>query len=70
MPIIPLSSGYFSDTGYRFRYNHFERYDDWYPWSSSAMNEFYDILFYNSDTMIVDKNHKTIAEMYYRLEVD
>jgi len=34
------------------------------------MNEFYDILFYNSDTMIVDKNHKTIAEMYYRLEVD
>ena len=37
------------------------------------MNEFYDLTFYNSDTMTLPpsiQNKKEIAEMYFRLEVD
>jgi len=46
-----MTPGSFSDTGYRFRRNIFERYDDWVPWSKIIINEFYDCTFYNSDTM-------------------
>jgi hypothetical protein len=52
VPVIPLKWGKFSDTGYRFRYNDFQRYDYW--WSKSLRhNIFYDFFFYNSDTFDV-----------------
>jgi len=31
MPMIDISPGHFSDTGYRFRKNIFLRDDEWYP---------------------------------------
>ena len=72
--MIPLHKGIFSDTGYRFRRNTFERYDDWVPWSKTVENEFYDLKFFNSDTMQLGPGladaKKEIAEMYFRLEVD
>jgi hypothetical protein len=69
VPAIPLKSGIFSDTGYRWRYNIFERYDKW--WSQSkTINLFYDFMFYNSDSFTVPKEKTELAEMYIRLEVD
>lgn len=69
IPSIPLKAGKFSDTGYRFRYNIFERFDQWYS-QTLLTNIFYDYMFYNSDTFDVPDRKTEIAEMYYRLEVD
>jgi hypothetical protein len=30
IPAISIAWGFYSDTGYRFRYNNFERYDNWW----------------------------------------
>lgn len=69
VPAIPIKSGLFSDTGYRWRYNKFERYDKW--WSQNmTTNLFYDFMFYNSDTFTVSEEETRLAEMYFRLEVD
>jgi len=68
--MIPMKSGLFSDTGYRFRQNYFNRYDDWYPLGSYNSTIFYDLHFYNSDTVTVGDDYTKIAEMFYRLEVD
>ena len=73
MPFISMTAGLFSDTGYRFRKNVFERYDTWVPWSKEVTNVFYDLTLFNSDTMVLPpalKNKKEIAEMYFRLEVE
>jgi hypothetical protein len=61
----------YSDTGYRFRYNEFERQDGPY-WAINVIDTFYDFLFYNSDTYPTApaSNPDMIAEMYFRLEVD
>ena len=40
--MIDLSPGHFSDTGYRFRKNHFFRDDDWYPFHIKWDEIFYD----------------------------
>lgn len=69
VPSIPIKFGKFSDTGYRFRFNNFERYEYW--WSNSLINNyFYDLMFYNSDTFDVPLENDLVAEMYFRLEVD
>ena len=68
--MAPLKSGGFSDTGYRFRKNYFERYDEWQPLGKAKDEFFFDITFYNSDTISVDLNHAVIAEMYFRIDID
>jgi hypothetical protein len=69
VPGVSMRAGTYCDTGYRFRYNKFERYDNW--WSSKmTTNVFYDYMLYNSDCYFVDESKREIAEMYYRLEVD
>jgi hypothetical protein len=69
IPSITLKQGRYSDTGYRFRFNDFERYDYW--WSSTLVhNYFYDFIFYNSDTYDVPMDQALAAEMYFRLDVD
>ena len=35
MPMVTMSPGHFSDTGYRFRRNFFVRNDDWVPFIGS-----------------------------------
>jgi len=42
MPMIDLTPGLFSDTGYRFRKNTFHRHDEWYPFHRTVDEEFYD----------------------------
>ena len=53
MPIVELSPGHFSDTGYRFRKNTFYRKDEWYPLKETE-NQFYDLTIFNSDIFKVD----------------
>lgn len=68
-PSIPLKSGLYTDSGYRYRYNKFERYDHW--WSKQKITDlFYDMKFFSSDTFTVPKTQKVLAEMYFRMEVD
>jgi len=69
IPGVPMNA--YSDTGYRFRYNEFDRIDNWY-WGESEIKYFFDYLFYNSDTYPTppENNQEIIAEMYFRLEVD
>jgi hypothetical protein len=69
VPGVPANQ--YSDTGYRFRYNEFERQDGPY-WAIKVTDRFYDFLFYNSDTYPTapTKSPHLIAEMYFRLEVD
>jgi len=65
-----MKKGKFSDTGYRFRKNDFNRIDKWYPFGLQVIDTFFDLTFYNSDTFDVGKDSKVIAEMYFRLEID
>jgi len=69
IPGVPMNK--YSDTGYRFRYNEFERQDGPY-WAINVKDTFYDFLFYNSDTYPTPPASapNMIAEMYFRLEVD
>ena len=65
-----MKAGSFSDTGLRFRKNSYYRDDYWYPFSEENYNEFYDIVFFNSDTFTVDRNALIIAEMFFRIETN
>ena len=66
-----ISMNKYSDTGYRFRYNLFERFDTWY-WFTTKTDFFFDYMFYNSDTYESAPSgaEDLIGEMYFRLEVD
>ena len=46
-----MKKGYFSDTGYRFRKNFCEFTDGWWPGRTTNIDSFYDIKFFNSDTV-------------------
>lgn len=70
-PSIPMRSPSYSDTGYRFRYNQFDRTDG-YMYPDNDQDIFFDYFEYNTD---IYKSaplglENVIAEMYYRLEVD
>jgi hypothetical protein len=49
LPSIPLAYPSYSDTGYRFRYNQFDRADG-YLIPKNIDNKFYDCFEYNTDT--------------------
>ena len=70
LPMVPLKKGSFSDTGYRFRKNSFERKDNWYPFANKYTEGFFDMTFFNSDTLSVGHDYTTIAELYFRLETE
>ena len=70
MPSIPLKSGKLSDTGYRFRKNKFDRNDEWFPFIGLSVETFYDLVFFNSDTVDVPKDNALIATMFFRLATD
>ena len=48
IPAVSMFPGY-SDTGYRFRYNRFDRQDGWFL-PDPDVNPFFDYMFYNTDT--------------------
>ena len=68
MPSIPLKAGTFSDSGYRFRENVFEKQDSYIPFWGRNEESFYDMIFYNSDQVSVGKDFMSIAEMYFRID--
>ena len=70
LPNAPMKYGYYSDTGYRFRKNTFNRNDEWYPFGGEWQETFYDMTIYNSDTYMVNEDHNLIAEMYFRLDTN
>lgn len=67
IPGIPMNA--YSDTGYRFRYNEFDRTDGWFT-PNKDLDAFFDYMFYNSDTYPSGPSKDVIGEMYFRLEVD
>jgi hypothetical protein len=71
VPSIPMAYPSYSDTGYRFRYNLFERIDG-YIIPKDDDDIFYDYFEYNTDTFQSAPvgSEALIAEMYFRLEVD
>ena len=71
MPSISMGNGAYSDTGYRFRYNQFDRGDGWI-WPNNFDNTFYDCFEYNTDsfTSTPASVPTMIGELYFRLEVD
>jgi hypothetical protein len=70
-PTIPMRHPFYSNTGYRFRYNYFER-DDKYALIHHLENVFFDYFEYNTDVFETFPKGKDniIAEQYFRLEVD
>lgn len=68
---IPMATPYYSDTGYRFRYNVFDRADG-YIYPDKDEDIFFDFFEYNTDIFNSAPvgMENTIAEMYFRLEVD
>ena len=70
MPMVDLSPGHFSDTGYRFRWNTFLRSDAWHPFEGNKEEVFYDLTQFNSDTFRVEDDSNVIGELYFRLETE
>ena len=71
VPSIPLAYPSYSDTGYRFRYNAFDRQDGYFI-QKPDLDIFYDYFEYNTDTFTSAPagSEQLVAEMYFRLEVD
>ena len=71
IPSIPLAYPFYSDTGYRFRWNFFDR-SDGYIIPDNFNNTFFDVFEYNTDTFTSAPagSEMLVAEMYFRLEVD
>ena len=71
VPSIPLAYPSYSDTGYRFRYNAFDRQDGYFI-QKPDLDIFYDYFEYNTDTFTSapEGSEQLVAEMYFRLEVD
>ena len=70
LPSIPISAGKFSDVGYRYRANIFDRYDNYLRVEGAlepTREKFYDYIFFNSDTFEVDPDQYNLAEIYFRL---
>ena len=70
-----MSSGKFSDVGFRYRPNFFHNHDGTYPFANIVHNYldpsiFFDFKFYNSYTYDCDHDETNIAEIYFRLEID
>ena len=70
LPVVPLRSGIFSDTGYRMRENIFYKYDNYAPWGTVKEQKFYDVELFSSDSIPVTDEYPVLVEMYIRVKVD
>ena len=68
LPSIPLRSGLYTDTGYRFVKNIFEKQDQWIPFFPNTKIEFYDLNLFNHDTFEVKEEINEIAKLYFRID--
>ena len=70
-----MREGEFTDTGYRFRYESYNRTDADYfdPWKETLTESFYSLQLYNHDTFSINESKSEkyfFAELFYRLESD
>ena len=49
MPTIPIKSGVFTDVGYRYQRNFFDRLDSIWPFGEYKRISFYNLIEYNHD---------------------
>ena len=64
---IRLKAGTFSDLGYRFRENSFNKGDHWFPGLGSSFLKFYDTVYFNTDIIGVPDDYPVISEIWFRL---
>ena len=65
-----MRAGGFTDSGYRYRSNHWYRTDSYIPGIKTEIDKFYDFKIYNNDLFLVGNDYTIVAEMYFRLDVD
>ena len=68
-PAMKLKDGTFSDMGLRFRLNEFDARDSWVPGVPSNKIKYFDITYYSYDSYEAPKGHKTLAQIYYRIDI-
>ena len=44
--------------------------DNWLPWGEKTENTFFDLVFFNSDSVPSHSGNKHLAKMYYRIDSD
>jgi len=44
---MKIDAGHFTDVGYRFRFNKYEKLDHWIPFYPDSEEIFFDLKFYN-----------------------
>jgi len=69
-PSIGLKKGVLNDTGYRFRKNVFNRDESWHFFRGEHSMSFYDVKHFNTDPLDVSPDETTLAEMYFRIDID
>ena len=70
MPTLKFKPGVFSDAGYRYRKNTFNKVDHWVPGWPKEYEHFYDVIFFSSDEIEVGTDYLPIADIYFRIKVD
>ena len=65
---VRLKAGTFTDLGYRFRENTFDKSDHWIPGVKESDLKFYDSVFFNTDQIGVPDDYPVIAEYWFRVD--
>ena len=65
-----MKAGLFTDNGYRFRENVFEKTDNYIPFLGKHLESFYDIVFFSNDQLSVGDDFMTIAKIYFRIDIN
>jgi len=63
LPSIKFKSGEYTDVGYRYQYQHYEKFngDTYFPWSKKIIQPFYSIKTFNHDVYNVDHDEGLIS---------
>ena len=70
LPAVQLKAGIYTDQGYRFRENTFEKADHIIPGAGEGAQRWFDITFFSSDPIVVGDDFTILAEMYFRVKSD
>ena len=67
---VSLKPDQFTEVGLRYRRNSFTMNDYWLPFFSSTEVQFYDVQTYNDYHYSLPGDHKYLAEIFFRLDVN
>ena len=67
---MTFKPGIFTDQGFRYRENVFEKADHIIPGLGDSSQRWFDVVFYNSDPISVGDDYTIIAEIYFRINGD